>query len=134
MIPVDQTKFGERAGNCFAACIASILGLSLSRLPNFCAWPESEWWERTNAWLAEHHGVRALMVVADSFGAKGLGELSDVYHIKSGDGPRGLKHSVVGLGEEVVHDPHPSRSGLVKIETLEFLIPCDLGIWVRTAP
>ena len=61
----QQTKFGgedapiEKRGNCFAACLASIVGVDLDTVPNFCALGDT-WMERANAWLGE----RGLMLMS----------------------------------------------------------------------
>jgi hypothetical protein len=46
---VNQTKTGV-GGNCFAACIASILDLSLDEVPNFCA-RDGDWFKEFQRWL-----------------------------------------------------------------------------------
>src|SRR5260370_22421604 len=51
MKPVTQSLVGEE-GNCFAACVASILEMSLVEVPNFCA-VDNGWWAAFQAWLAE---------------------------------------------------------------------------------
>ena len=113
MLPVTQTILandpsGER-GNCFAASIASILELPLVEVPNFCNWDDWRW--RTNRWLAPR-GLTYLDVALP-------GDARDLlvkfwgYHVISGDGPRGHRHSVVGLKGAVFWDPHPSRAGLL---------------------
>lgn len=60
---------------------------------------------------------------------------SSVYHVLTGISPRdrdlkdndgrGRKHSVVGKGGRVYWDPHPSRSGLLTIDEIEFILPAD---------
>lgn len=34
MIPVDQTTYGHTDGNCFSACVASILEIPIEEVPN----------------------------------------------------------------------------------------------------
>ena len=47
------------------------------------------------------------------------------YAIASGPSPRGtnIQHAVVVKDGELWHDPHPSRAGVLSIETYEVLIP-----------
>jgi len=99
---------GER-GNCFAACIASILEVSLEEVPNFCNFDDWRW--RTNRWLAPR-GL-AYIDVTLSGDARDLLVKDWGYHVVSGDGPRGHRHSVVGLRGEIVWDPHPSQTGFL---------------------
>jgi hypothetical protein len=38
------------------------------------------------------------------------------HHLISGISPRGTRHACVGFGGTVVHDPHPSRLGIIPEE------------------
>lgn len=51
MKAIDQTTFGKE-GNCFAASLASVLELPLDSVPNFCVAYPSDWFAKTNEWLA----------------------------------------------------------------------------------
>ena len=111
MKPVYQTIFGGDKGvrgNCFAACIASILELLLESVPNFCA--KANWREDVDIWLAD----RNLFYLDCKLPGDLRDELSRFwgYHIISGDGPRGFRHSVVGYAGKMVFDPHPDNTGL----------------------
>ena len=111
MIPVQQTifgrgpDFGESVGNCFAACIASILEIPLDDVPNFCN--SQEWVADLRAWLRPW-GLYYLDVRIPKKDA----DLLDGYHVISGTSPRGCQHSVVGYHGKMVHDPHPSGDGV----------------------
>ena len=127
MIPVTQTILlgdpsGER-GNCFAACIASILELPIEQVPNFCN--HDDWRLRTNEWLS----LRGLAYLDVNLVGDARDELVRFwgYHVISGDGPRGVRHAVVGLRGEIVWDPHPTRAGL-----LDGPEAWDYGLFVRT--
>lgn len=123
MIPVDQTKFvGEvppgnpqDAGNCFQACVASLLELRLEEVPHFVAM--DAWWDEFQEWL-EKLGMRAVSLDHDIPGALG---------VMSGWSPRGdWLHSVVSRGDRLVHDPHPSRDGIDdKPEGYIYLVALD---------
>ena len=121
MKPVDQTVFTVPGGNCFSACVATLLELPLDRVPYFMGdfdEPDGVWWERFARWLAPH-GFYPL-----NFGCPPNG---DWYprgeYILSAGSPRGdFDHSVVAIGREIVHDPHPSRAGLVRREKQEATI------------
>lgn len=124
MIRVHQTKFGEGAGNCFSACIASLLELPLEEVPFFCA--DVNWRESTDRWLSPR-GYFYMDVTLK-------GDMRDElcrfwgYHVISGDGPRGLRHSVIGLAGRMVFDPHPSGEGLIGDDFgYGFLVPLDPG-------
>ena len=49
---VPQTKFGME-GNCFSACIASILGLSIEQVPEFTE-EAGGWFFRWQVWLKQY--------------------------------------------------------------------------------
>lgn len=101
MIPVDQTEFAP--GNCFSACVASVLELPLEIMPHFMRAPE--WLEALSVFCAEKN------IILD-FGTDLTSAPRDKHYILNGRGPRGIGHSVVALNGQIVHDPHPSRAGL----------------------
>lgn len=97
-------------GNCFQACVASLLGLPLAEVPHFCE-PVRHWERRFHQWLAARDlfAVEASLKVPDS-----LFLSPRTMCILTGDSPRG-RHAVIGRvtpgadGFEYVHDPHPER-------------------------
>ncbi len=119
MKPVNQTQFGEDEGNCFPACLASVLELSLYAVPHFCLVYPSDWFQQTNKWLAKWHlGI----IQIDASTAPHVSG----YHLMSGPSPRGnVYHSVVGQNGVMVHDPHPNQEGLLKCETYELFVSLD---------
>jgi hypothetical protein len=136
VIPVYQTKFGPKTGNCWPATIASILEIPqyrLDEIPNFCAIYGSRWDEKSNEWLMQHYGVYFLSYTAGKaidaetnkvietsiYGPKG-------FHGISGIGPRGVWHSCVGYAGEIVHDPYPGSTGMTDIRMYDLFIPLDL--------
>lgn len=119
MKPVTQTLFGDKKGNCFAACIASLLELELGTVPNFCVDHHSRWWDVLNDWL-EPRGFVAIMLRSAEM------ELyRSAFVIASGQGPRGCMHSVIYRNGVMVHDPHPSCAGLLDVEDVIVLIAID---------
>lgn len=126
MIEQYQTVFGSgkgsERGNCFSTTIACILELPVDRVPNFC--DEEDWRWAINKWLKPY----GLFYVDIAIPPDMRGELLTMYagyHVISGDGPRGLRHSVVGQAGKMVHDPHPSGEGLITEEEFGFLIPVN---------
>jgi hypothetical protein len=113
-------KDGEPRGNCFATCIASILELPVDSLPNFCE--TDDWRERANEWLAELGYFYLDVIIPEDMRAELIFQFAG-YHVISGVGPRGCRHSVVGLSGKMVHDPHPSGDGLTSEDQYGFLIP-----------
>lgn len=117
MTPVDQTTFGIPHGNCFSACVATLLDLPLVEVPWFMG---DDWPEGFQQWLAPL-GLYSVCLRVH------LPDGSEWYppglHILGGQSPRG-PHAVVALGRTIVHDPHPSRSGLLVREDCTMLVPC----------
>lgn len=115
MKPVDQVVMhdeerGER-GDCFRACVASILELPSDEVPHFVQLAEDtgndlDWATMFVAWCSSR-GVDFYSIPGDR---KPTG-----WAITSGPGGRGPLHSVVTFAGELRHDPHPSRAGLVSV-------------------
>jgi len=106
MIPVDQTLFGVPGGNCFAACVASILELDICEVPYFMQ--DNRWKPRFKEWIAYEQGKHIEFYPLD-----GKWFPPQIY-IMHGTSPRG-NHCVIADGSRIIFDPHPSRAGLVTI-------------------
>lgn len=109
MKPIYQTKFGMPDGNCFAACLASVL--ELDEIPEISGTDE-DWFERVNEYLEPFGLYYFEFNYADpsrTFNFPG-------YYLMIGPGPRGINHAVVGFDGKMVHDPHPSKGGLKHID------------------
>jgi len=123
MKPVDQTRTyskddgKEPPGNCFQACVASIFELELHEVPDEMEHWQSgysrketwePYWRDHTEWL-KGRGLADIEVTRldDS-------EWVDMWCVITGPSPRDSqrKHSVVGFGTKIKHDPHPSRDGL----------------------
>lgn len=123
MKPVDQTTFGCPGGNCFSACVASLLEIPVEEVPYFMgdAAPDEEvdWFTPFLAWLRPR-GLWAIPVpLGNGWKPEGL-------CILSGKSPRGkFMHSVVAHGLDVVFDPHPSRAGVESKVDVVVLVPLD---------
>lgn len=126
-----QTKFGgadapaNERGDCFAACVASILGVPVASLPNFCALGTDETWaSMANEWLSVHAGVMLITYVGDPlidapmYGRHGV-------MIASGPAERGHIHCVLWRCGKLLHDPHPSNAGLLKADHFDLMVVLD---------
>ncbi len=102
---VTQTAFGRPHGNCFEACLASILELKLEDIPRYTG---DDWLERFNKWLQWQYSLQ--LVVAHHYAP------DRTYSIANGPNQRGRPHSVVMKGDELVHDPNPDRGGLSSVD------------------
>ena len=136
MKPVDQTRFGYPKSNCFAACVASLLEISIEDVPDLGDW-NGDWTRPLNRWLA---GRGLGYVEFDTSEKTPYYRLPrKLYAILSGRSPRHLKtvedkpvhHSVIGLVDDgwhfnIVHDPHPSRDGLEgPVRGVAFILQLD---------
>jgi hypothetical protein len=127
MIRVDQTTFGFPGGNCFSACVASLLEIQLDSVPYFMA--DDEWFQRFSDWLAPQGLWPVCFKLDGAWRPDGL-------HILSGKSPREPEnpdalHSVVARHDHIVHDPHPSRGGLLRRDDIVLLVPLDPAKFAR---
>jgi len=115
----DQTKTGME-GNCFAACLASLLDVPLETIPDFYL-PSGEdgWWDEVRKFLATHD----LGIFTIGFSQDFL-EKHDGYFIVAGHTDRGLMHATLWHNGKMIHDPHPSKAGLTE--------PTDIDIIYKT--
>lgn len=119
MTPIKQTILSDRengiVGNCWQACVASLLDLSIDEVPHFC--DSDNWPLNFYGWLKER-GLACLefKLLEGFYQMENWG-----YHLISGPSPRnsGL-HGVVGYNGEIAFDPHPDNTGLLE------------GAWVYT--
>lgn len=149
MIPVTQTKVvvknlaGETVinGNCWAAAIASILELPITEVPNFeVLFPHTErtgvqWMDLTRSFLF-YKGFRyepydkfkcfhpELIPGWNQEHIMGLrNRLADQYYLVSGPSPRGVNHVTIWQNGRMVHDPHPTREGILDLQLFEVVRP-----------
>ena len=108
MRPVHQTRFDAETGNCYAACLASLLEIPLGHVPDDLN--GDDWLDRANAFLA----TRNLRTMTFAWDTERPWAFGPVWHVVAGRSPRGnWNHACVGFGGEIVHDPNPEGGGLV---------------------
>lgn len=105
-------------GDCWRACIAGLLGyLSSEHVPHFVAQEEVgglDWLAQTQEWLRKQCGFELHYFAAPQYPiASSVRPLVIVI----GRSPRGVGHAILAnaLTGDLVHDPHPSRAGLIDI-------------------
>jgi hypothetical protein len=111
MIPTYQTRSGEN-GNCFEACVASLLELSIVEVPtDLWSWQKIRGWlKRQGCELTFRHG-----------NGLPLNEQSDPplgHAIAALSLPDGSVHSVVVFDGQLVHDPSPRLFANSKLPVL----------------
>lgn len=140
MIPIDQSVMREgpeddpvQRGNCFQACVASILELPLAAVPHVASYGEL-WREKLDAFLTSR-GLWFMNIYLKQEGGLSWPTKLTTWCILSGPSPRGKwGHACIGKliveagtmhVPEVIHDPHPSRDGLTTVDWVGFIIPTN---------
>jgi hypothetical protein len=118
--PVDQTLFGEE-GNCLAACLASYFECEIAEVPDFGAIHDGggDWWQAMRA-FALPRGVSIVHV-----GAGWMPDPPQGLHVQGGKSPRPevtAGHVILVDNGVMVHDPHPSRAGLLDVEDYYLMV------------
>lgn len=124
MIPITQTKVIVRdkddnmlvRGNCYAACIASILEMQITDIPNVEVLfhiDDSYYYFVLQEWL-KSYGKEIYQVNKNEVP-------NNKYYIVSGLTERGSRHSCVYLDGKLAHDPFPTRAGLKTEEYFEVI-------------
>lgn len=112
---VTQTKFYDPAtpevctGNCTEAALASVLGIRLEDVPSLQGLVGIDYWDAVEAFV-QSLGFTLSMHPASHY-PTGL-------YLADGPSVRGCGHFVVMQDGKMVHDPHPSRGGLLKVENV----------------
>lgn len=129
-LKVMQTKFGNDNGNCLTACLASLTGIPIEKLPDLYSHSGIEWWDTLYAWCVENNyglmlikeGEQNRMLVLNQYGI-GVAKLKniEVRHAVI------LKYTLNAKGNkwywdaEVWHDPNPTKYEIEKIEEHIFI-------------
>jgi hypothetical protein len=117
MKPVKQTLFYDKdgVGNCFEACLSSILEIEISTIPMF---HDKDWFPRLWEWLLSKGYMYHGLLKPDQVASYNIGV--DGYFIVAGESPRGQHikggHAVVYKNGIMVHDPHPDNRGIINIK------------------
>ncbi len=121
MKPVKQVCLysdeGIGNGDCFAACLASLLEIPLWMVPPFHQmFGRRDWHSRINEWLDKFFN----MTIESEYKDIDVSKLPEFY-IACGASSRGVKHAVIYSKGKLVHDPHPSNEGIMSVEWVEYL-------------
>ena len=107
MIPVDQEYMHDpetaSVGDCFRACIASVLELPIAAVPHF-ALMGNRWGRVLDGFL---EGLSREIDFHEGDPPKDMWVIATVQSPRASD----VLHSVVWRNGEIAHDPHPSRAG-----------------------
>ena len=122
MIPVKQTRNHDPdngvIGNCFRACIASILECKIEDIPAIEEQGMAEWdWQELKDWFL---GQGLIVLSLDLKGSPHQIYPNDDYYIGTGVWPTGVRHSVVYHKGGFVQYPSPRNDGNFPIDELTF--------------
>ncbi len=142
MIPIVQTKVvvknsqGEMIvrGNCYAAAIASILERPVTEVPNVesAFHVDDTFWSIVMQTFLKSIGYE--LIVNDQYKvfhdndfdadcrSNYLDKCRDKFYLVSGMSPRGVMHMCVYKNGQLVHDPHPTKDGLLTEDIFEEII------------
>jgi len=116
MKKVYQTKFGSE-GNCFAACIASLVETDIEKLP-FLSDYEDRWddyLEATNELLRTKFEVIILYGMWEGWEDYLNKNFKDSFYIVSGDSNKqGLEHAVIYKNGKLNHNPNDRGTEIIK--------------------
>lgn len=146
MIPVMQTKVVVRNsedvivqnGNCYAAVIASMLEVPITEVPNvevFFKWDNGPWletmltylnlmgWELyTNQQFEVFHKPHSKQFDDDGIKEQAIKYCTDKLYLVSGASRRGVSHICIFKNGKLIHDPHPTKEGILTYETFQELL------------
>lgn len=119
---IDQTIFHDKVlqtkGNCMQAAVATLLDLPLDGVENFiehgdrCHHRLKEWLHERGFALERRDGA---VVCAG-------------YYLAVGKSPRGASHMVVMCDDQIAHDPHPQRTGILEVEFVYTVRPYRISM------
>ena len=128
MTLIQQTRFNHGDGNCFNACIATLLSLPLEKVD--VIWKEDSWIPQLNEIL---HPLGYCFIEWEWQNPdKPWIWVGNCYMIATGDSPRGCKHSVIvyhymdSLSRHCIvnhWDPMPNGTFLTHIDYVGILFP-----------
>jgi len=120
---VYQTNFGK-SGNCFQACVASVLELELVQVPDFVNDSKTEWFSNLRDWL-KNYNLGVVNVDFTELSISDITQISSGFCIAQGQKPNrdNVKHAVVMNNVCLSHDPLPDGEGLEIVEQVMFFIP-----------
>ncbi len=105
---------GATDGNCWSACLASILDVDLADVPNFVGDdddPNNEWPDNCIEWLKERSYLLDWWRIGEGGDPSGWAIAGGLAR-----GRGDIRHACVFFNGQPWFDPHPSNAGLREIE------------------
>ena len=145
MIKIDQTKVVVKnqqgkmvlRGNCYAACIASILEVPITEVPNVevLFHIEGAYWSDVmerflsskGYKLADSHKFRVFhdpeYGIQEGERANWIEQCENIFYLVSGQSPRGVSHMVIYKKGRMIHDPHPTKEDITTFDRFQYIAP-----------
>jgi len=119
---VDAPKDGN--GNCFQACVASILEIPLEGSFNHGIFSDMEWFAIFNEWLKQY-GLGCIFVECSEESPLSSTPLCGIHIAEMQPKNGGLRHAVVIDGDKIIHDPFPSPRDGYHCCGIYFFVPLN---------
>lgn len=141
MFKVYQDRFcgrdapKEQQGNCFQACVATVLQMPLEEAFDCCLHEDDEkWFDEFNEWLEQYGlGCIWLEMPKDNKPATSVFKGIHIVECMSPNLYHGERHAVVVKeGWELLHDPLPSAKEQGEIQGVYIFVPLEPYKMVRT--
>ena len=142
MIKYYQDRFGgkdapiEQQGNCFQACVATVLQMPLEEAFDCCFHEDDgKWFDEFNEWL-EQYGLGCIWLETPKDNKPGMTALPGIHIVEcmSKTLYQGERHVVVVKeGWELLHDPHPDAKEQGEIQGVYIFVPLEPYKLVRLA-
>ncbi len=116
----------EQNGNCFATCIAILLG--------YDDYKDVPQWDKQKNWPTYYEEYMTYLAERDFTLLRMEGHPKlDSYYIANGPTSRpGIRHSCIYRNGELVHDPHPDGEGLASVDFIECIAEVGFAVsWGR---
>ena len=131
MLKLYQTKFGgketliEGQGNCFQACVATVLQMPLEEAFNHASYSDDEWLAEFNTWLEQYNLGCIFIEMSEekpvsTSAIKGL----HIAECMSKTLYHGERHAVVIRDHfELFHDPNPNATEQGELRGVYMFVP-----------
>lgn len=126
MIKVFQTRYGKEEGNCYQACLASILEMKLEDVPDFCNLykePFGQWQIEANKWL-RRFGLATITIQPNFRSVHDKEVLKGCHLIVTGKNNDGVNHCCIYKNGACIHNPNKKCKG-IKPDTIDLIFPCE---------
>lgn len=128
MIKINQTRFGEGIGNCFASCVCCLLEIEdPESVPNFCFMADN-WWSAFKDWMIENYNLKAKFAPLLEHEIKNInaGEWNFSHEppvILMGYNHNNIGHAVVYCPDNTIWNTNRTCQGLISIDGYVYFEP-----------